>query len=310
MTAARVLVPRAIQDADLKAGTTIAEPDPAMGEVAWLASGSYALDDERTHAGSVWVCVKAHAGRASAPAQDAAHWLRKGPTNRMAPFDDYSTTRARAAETLTYVIQPGFFTGLKLYGCEGAAYAITVRDAPGGSIIASKSGDLWEQAAGLWELLFSPLLQTTEVTLDGIPLSPSAEVSITISAPGGQAALGTVKLGDWRSLIGDGAAWGGAQYGARSERKTYSHRKYHDDGTYSVVVRPAYRDVRCAIVLPAGQALYADAVLAQIADMAVPFEASGLPRYGYLNVLGFVTGTISADTPGSATVELEVKGNI
>lgn len=308
-TSARVLVPLQIGASSIKSGTTIPEPDASVGEVAWAASGTYAVDDARTYDGSVWSCVKAHSGRTTLPPDDAEHWLRKGPTNRMAPFDDYISTRASRAGSLTYVLQPGFFDGIKLYGCAGATYTITVRDAPGGTVIASKTGDLFEQAFGFWELLFAPLRPLEEVGIDGIPLATAAEATITITAPSDTAKLGTIKLGSWRSLIGDGE-WGGAEYGARGERKTYSFRQYRDDGTYTTVVRPAYREASVSIKLPADQAMYVDAVLGEIFDIAVPFEASGLPRYGYLSTLGFVSGSMTADNWGVTTLNLTVKGNI
>ena len=51
---ARVMVPVKITDAMVAAGTTVPEPNTANGEVAWVASGSYAIDDLRTSNGSVY----------------------------------------------------------------------------------------------------------------------------------------------------------------------------------------------------------------------------------------------------------------
>ena len=81
------------------------------------------------------------------------------------------------------------------------------------------------------------------------------------------------------------------------------------DGTYKIVRRPASRDVRCSVVVDAKQAMYADAILGEIIDMAVPFEATGLPQYGYLNTVGFVSGTVRADNCGGASINLTIQGN-
>lgn len=311
MTAsARVLVPVRVTNDMLSTGTSIAEPDLSSGEVAWTASSAYALADQRTSNGSAWECVQAHTGRTALPEADAAYWLRIGPSNRMMPFDDYSNTKSRATGSLSFVLQPGFFNGLVLYGPEGASYGITIKDAPGGSIIMSRAGDLYAQAIGFYELLFSPLLPLTQLSFDGAPLAPLAEVTITIASAAGQpVALGTIKIGDWREFIGDGA-FGGAEYGAESDRKSYTFRRYNEDGTYKTIVRPASRDVRCSITIDAAQAMYADAILEQIIDVAVPFEAVGLPRYGYLSTLGFVSGSVRADSFGTTSINLKVKGNI
>jgi len=307
---ARVMVPIDVTASMLKAGTSIPEPDAAKGEVAWAASVSQAVGNLRTFNGSVWRCSLAHTGRTATPDLDSGYWSREGPTNRMAPFDDYSNTKVVATGSLTYVVQPGFLNGLAVYGMEGSAYSIVVREAPGGAIARSWSGDLYSQAAGLYELLFSPLLQTEQLSFDDIPLSPAAEVTVTVSsAPGGRVAIGTIKLGDWRQFV-DGGQPGGTRQGAESTRKTYTLRKYNFDGTYTITRRAKSRDVTCSIVVHPDQAMQADAIMGEVEDRAVPFEASGLPKYGFLNTLGFVTGSIRADSAGTATINLKIEGNI
>ncbi len=311
MTAsARVLVPVVITPGMAKAGTTIVEPDASKGEVAWVASANYSTNNERTYAGSVWICSTPHSAHTTPPNADTAFWARLEPTNRMAPFDDYANTKAVSTGSLTYVIQPGFLNGAAIYGMEGSAYSIVVKDAPGGTVVLTKSGDLYEQAAGFYELLYAPLLQLTQLSIDSIPLAPDAEVSITItSAPGERVALGSIKLGDWRRFIGDGL-FGGMQQGVESDRKSYSFRKYNPDGTYQIIKRGNSRNVTCSIVIDASQAMYADAILGEIIDIAVPFEGSNLPRLGYLNTLGFVSGSIRGDSSNVTSLNLKIEGNI
>ncbi|MHC3432870.1 hypothetical protein [Delftia lacustris] len=307
---ARVMVPVKITGAMIATGTTVPEPNTANGEVAWVASSSYAVDDLRTSNGSVYSCTRAHTGRTARPEADPGYWHRKGPTDRMAPFDDYSATKARGKGAVTFVLTPGFINGVSVYGAEGATYSLVVRSAPGGGVIREKHGDLYAQAAGFWELLFTPLPALEKISLDDIPIAPNAEVTVTIQSPGaGAVAVGDIKLGDWRQLIGD-ASFGGTEYGAEAQRKSYTYRQYNDDGTYQQIPRGNARDVTCRVTLSAEQAMYADAILGEVIDMAVPFEASGLPRYGYLNTLGFLTGSIRADNWGVTSLNLIVKGSI
>jgi len=311
MTKVRVMSPVPISTSMLGAGTTLAEPATAFGEIAWVSGGSYAVDDLRTYAGSVYSAVKASTGRTVTPDLDDAYWLRKDPSLRMSPFDDYASTTARATGTLTYVLSPGFVDGVSLYGLSGAAYSITVKDAPGGTVTASKSGDLYAQAAGLDELLFSLLAPVDNVALDGIPLSPTAEITITVTnGASGAVRIGDIKVGTWRYLIGSASDFGGVEYGAEGERKTYTSRTYNADGTYTTVRRGSYRDVRCSVVIDPERAMYADAVLAEVQDVAVPFQGSGLERYGFLSTMGFVSGSIRADSFGITRINLTIKGNI
>lgn len=310
MTSARVMVPVKITPAMLLAGTTVPEPNTANGEVAWVASGSYTAADERTSNGSVWICRTTHTGRTALPEVDGEYWLRLGPTDRMAAFDDYTSTKAKGTGTLTYVIQPGFFGAVRVYSPTGDNCTITVRDGPGGAVVKTQTFDLFAQAAGFYELLFTTLPPLESVGMDDIPLQPGAELTVTVYASGsGAVAVGDIKAGDWRQLIGD-IAWGGTDYGASAERKSYTYRAYASDGTYTTIKRGAARDVSCRITLDGDQALYADAVLGEIIDMAVPFEASGMARYGYLNTLGFVSGSLTADTYNTSSLKLTIKGNI
>lgn len=309
-TAARVMVPVKIAAAMLKAGTTVPEPNTANGEVAWVSGGTYAAGNERTSAGSVWIARQDHSGRTALPAADGAHWLRKGPTDRMAPFDDYTSTKARGAGSISYVIQPGFFGAVKVYGPEGDTCTITVRDEPGGTVVKTQTFSLFAQAAGFYELLFTVLPVVDQVGMDDLPILPGAEVTITVEAASGAAvAIGDIVLGDWRQLIGD-SDWGGVEYGARTELKSYTYRQDNNDGTYTLVKRGSSRDVTCTVKLSAEQAVYADSVLGEVRDVACPFEASDLPRHGYLNTRGFITGSISIDSYGIASIQLSVKGNI
>lgn len=309
---ARVMVPVRVVSDMVLAGSTVPEPNEASGEMAWLASGAYTAGDERTAAGSVWLCRQDHEGRTATPDTDLAYWLRIGPTERMAPFDDYTATKARAMGTISYEILTSFVGAVRVYGAVGDTCTITVRDGPGGAVLKTQTFALFSQAAGFYELLYTMLPPIEQVGMDDLPIRPGTTVTVTVTAGDGTnapVAIGDIKLGDWRSLIGD-SAWGGAEYGASAERKSYTYREYAKDGTYSTVLRPGSRDVSCSVKLSGDQAMYADAVLGEILDLAVPFQASDLPRYGYLNTLGFVTGSISPDSFGVATLQLHIKGNI
>lgn len=308
MTAARILVPLSVTASMLSAGTSIAEPDASVGEVAWASGTAYTTGQRVTHEGNVWEAVAASTG--VTPGADITKWLRYGPSNRMAPFDEYATTPARGTTSITYVLRPGFFNALRLDGLVGSGYSSTLKDAPGGAVVETWTGDLWEQAIGLYELLFQPLRQLKSVSFGGIDIYPDPELTITITAAiGAPVAVGTVMVGDWRSLIGN-AKWGGVVRGASAQRKSYTYWDEKPDGTYAILRRPSRRDVQCQVVLDAAEAMYADALLEEVLDRLVAFEATDLPRYGYLNTVGFVSGGISDDSSAAARLDLTIKGSI
>ncbi len=280
-----------------------------QNEAAWVSGGTYTLGQRRTRRGRVYECVQAHSGRTIEPELDDAYWLDAGPTNRMAAFDDYISTASRSWGSMTYVINPGFCNGITLYELAGDAYSVTIKDAPGGAVLVTYTGSLYVEAPGFYELLFTVLPTRARLSFE-VPVTPTPEITITLTAASNNpVSIGLIKIGDWRQFMGAGA-FGGAQYGASSERKSYTYREYFADGTYKTVIRPAALDVRCTAVIEAAEADYADSILAEVIDTPVPFEATGVPGYSYLSTVGFVSGSITADNFGQASVSLTIKGNV
>lgn len=278
-------------------------------EAAWVSGGTYTLGQRTTRKGLVWECVQAHSSRAIEPELDEAYWLNAGPTNRMAAFDDYISTVSRSWGSLTYVINPGFCNGITLYELAGDAYSVTIKDAPGGTVLVTYTGSLTEEAPGFYELLFTVLPTRRKLSFE-VPVTPTPEITVTLTAANNNpVSIGLIKVGDWRLLVG-GGTFGGAQYGASSERKTYTYREYAVDGTYKTVVRPTALDVRFTVIIAPSEASYADSVLADVINTPVPIEATNIPDYAYLSTVGFVSAVITADNFGQTSLALTIKGNI
>ncbi len=302
-----ILTPLTITDAMILAGTTIAEPDAS--ETAWVSAGTYSLGQERirstTH--KVYECVQASTGRTALPEVDSAYWLEKRPTKRWAPFDSYTSTAASGTTSMTYVLQPGYFNALGMYGLVGTSAAITVKDEPGGATIYSNTVSLLENPTGWWEFLFLPVRQISKIILTDIPIRPTAELTITLA--GASVAVGMINVGDYKSLIGDGE-WGGTQYGASAEPVSYSYIKTNADGTTTIVRRNAATSMRASIILPRDQADYALACVQDVLDVPVSWVATDANGFTGLNVFGLGSGSLSYDSFNIATLDLSVKGMI
>ncbi len=302
-----ILTPLTITDAMILAGTTIAEPDAS--ETAWVSAGTYSLGQERirstTH--KVYECVQASTGRTALPEVDSAYWLEKRPTKRWAPFDSYTSTAASGTTSMTYVLQPGYFNALGMYGLVGTSAAITVKDEPGGATIYSNTVSLLENPTGWWEFLFLPVRQISKIILTDIPIRPTAELTITLA--GASVAVGMINVGDYKSLIGDGE-WGGTQYGASAEPVSYSYIKTNADGTTTIVRRNAATSMRASIILPRDQADYALACVQDVLDVPVSWVATDANGFTGLNVFGLGSGSLSYDSYNIATLDLSVKGMI
>lgn len=306
-----IIIPTAITAAMIGAGTSIAEP--STSETAWAASTAYAVGDVRirdtTH--RKYRCAVAHTSAASpVPESDPTSWVDIGPTDRWAPFDSYTNTRAMGTTSLTYVLSPGYVNALALYGLVGAQYSITIKDAPGGATIYNRAGFLTQDPSGWYEYLFVSQGSVEKLVLHNLPIRPSAEITITITAATGQpVGIGMIVVGDFVPLVGDTAEWGGVQYGATAEPVTYSYINTDEYGTTTIVRRHAATNMRCTVKLPRAFADLAVQRLQSVLDQPVACIATTSQGYDGLNVFGLIsTSPVSYDSFSIASIDINVKG--
>lgn len=306
-----ILIPTPITDSMIAAGTSIAEP--AAGETAWVSAGTYALGDLRirTTTHRVYEALQAHSGRTALPENDSAYWLDLKPTSRWAPFDQYTSTAATATTSLTFVLQPGYFNAMALYGINGANIAVTLKDAPAGTTIYSYTGSLTEAPAGWYEYLFVSPKKITKLILSDLPIRPNAELTVTVSAASGVAVgVGLIVVGDYRPLIGDPAEFGGTVYGASAEPVTYSYIKTDAFGNTSIVRRHAATSMRATVILPSSAADGAIALVQEVLDVPVSWVAAESSERQSLNVFGLGSARLVFDNSVTSTIEINVKGMI
>lgn len=211
------------------------------------------------------------------------------------------------------MLNPGFCTGFALYGIEADSISYTLRDAPGGAILAQETLPMWAQAFGEWEYLFGNLQRTTYLVRAGLPMRPTAQLEVTLTRndPAVYAELGMFMVGQWRELLAPGSgSMGGTEYGVEVTPKSYSYFKRGLDGTYTRQVGRTAKVINASVVIDAAQAPSAEGLLRRILDTPVAVEASNLPRYGHLSTVGFVTGSIVAENSAMARINLKIEGNI
>lgn len=309
-----ILVPITITDAMIGAGTTIAEP--AAGETAWVSAGNYVLGDRRirTTTHRVYECVQAHTGRSALPEDDTAYWLDAGPTQRYAPFDTYTNTAATAVTSITYVLNPGYFNAISLYGLTGTQIVVSVKDAPGGTEIyrypSTGAASLTEPPTGWYDYMFGKRRPIQKLVLSNLPIRPTAELTITVTAASGSAVgIGMINVGDLTPLLGD-AEWGGVTGGASAEPTSYSYIKTNDDGTTTIKRRGKSTNLRATVVIPRQKADAALATVQQVLDVPVSWIATTSQGFDGLNVFGIGSCSMSYDSFGIATLQVNVKGLI
>lgn len=279
---------------------------------AWT-SGTYAIGDERHVAATHRVYRCAVAGsRTISPDLDPTNWKDMRPTNKMAPFDIYTSTQAiDDTADISYTINTRFCRDMALYGLEGSSYTVTVKDAAGGTVIDTRTGPLKTHDGGWWSYLFGDRYFVRQVILSNLPMRPAAEITITVSAgTGARRAVGMIVLGNMRQLFGTGD-WGGTEYGATAEPVTFSYIKTEDDGTTSIVRRHKATNIRASVMLPRNQADKAVQLLQGVLDIPVAVIATEAPGYAGLTTFGLIESSpVSYDSNNIARIDFNVKGII
>lgn len=308
-----IIVPITITESMLGAGTTIAEPD--SGETAWSGSSvAYAVGDERirTTTHRIYRCAVAHTSAASPlPEDDSTRWVDVGPTNRHAPFDIYTSTATADTTSMTYVLQPGYFNAVALYGLTGSGYSITVKDEPGGTTLYTSTGYLTEDPLGWYEYLFGVPRTRNKLVCTGIPPRPEAELTITITAGSGEpVGLGMLVVGDYTPVIGSDATWGGTLGGAQAEPRSNSYFRMNDDGSVQIRRRVAATDLTVRAALPRAKADQALALMQSVLDVPVACIVTNTPGYDGLNVFGLASARLGYVSNNTAEIDITVKGMI
>lgn len=161
-------------------------------------------------------------------------WLDIGPSNSWALFDPQISTQAKATTTATIVLKPGAIDTFAILNIVGSTVQLTVKDAPGGSIIYDSQQSLAGDVVLDWYqyFFFDSTTQRTQAIFFGIPLIGTCEVTLTISAAtGNPVSIGQVVAGI-KSVLGK------TQYGLSSGILDFSKKETNETfGTTQFIVR-------------------------------------------------------------------------
>lgn len=300
-----VLAPIPVEDAMLTSSTA-----PESDYPAWSNTTSYAVGDfcisVVTH--RVYQCMAANTGKDPTDInnQDGAivYWLDYGPTNRWAMFDGEVNTQTTVLSPLTVVLEVGSFTAFYLAGLDASAIDVVIKNAPGGNVIYSYSGQLeGSQPADYDEYFFDLFKPQTDFLVSGIEQYTSGELTLTLSSPSGSVKCGVLAVGDLRAL-------GQTQYGAKAKPKTFSYIKTDEFGRTSIKRRKAAKDMTATAFLDLSEANTVTDLIQSLLDVPAVWIGSDLPEYGFLRVFGLGSGEIAADGPTYCQLSLTVQGLI
>lgn len=293
-------------DGAILISSTVAEADYA----AWSSSTSYTVGARCISTGThrIYECVAAHSNKDPTNVDNQAgttvYWLDVGPTNRWAMFDGEVSTQTAASSPLTVVLRPGSFNGLYLADLDASAISITVKDAPGGSVVYSYSGQLEGSQPSDWdEYFFDRFKPLTDFLASDIDQYNDAELTVTLTSLGGVVKCGVLAVGDLRAL-------GRTQRGAKAKPKTFSYIKTDDFGRTSIKRRKSAKDMTASALLDLSEANTVTDLIQGLLDVPAVWIAADGQEYGALRVFGLGSGEISFDGADYCQLSLNVQGLI
>lgn len=304
-----VLVPIEITDAMVTA-CSLSEPDVSQGEVAWSAATKYATGDfiVRSTTHSIYACIKDEsAARSQLPEADPFYWEQWKPSNRFAPFDGTADTQAVATASLNYTVVPGFFNAICFYGLRGGTLTVTVKDAPGGTIIFGPTVyNIQQVPFDEYDYCWGQITQLDRLVVPGLVPYPSAEVTIAIA--GGVAdtvGVGTMAFGDLCSLVPQDATWAGPDYNAKAKPTTFGGIAVLSDGTTKWTNQRKATDLTMTLRTPKNGGDIALAILQRV--IGVPACWIGTDVVSGLNTFGIASADVAYQAAGDV-VSLDVRG--
>lgn len=325
MSALKVLDPITITDARLLSSSL-----PESDYSTWSAATAYAAGARviRTETHSIYQAAVAITGSVP-PEQDVDSWVRVGPTNRWAMFDNaVSTQSAAAGNNLSVQIRPGRCNGVALINASNATWAaiecvypVTVDASLPTKVEVEdyayniKLTRTTHYAAGQISLKFEISLQNRNISnwtgffvepytiLSDvfIGFSSRADMDITLTMPAG------CRLGAW--LVGNYVELGDVGYGVSSGIDDYSIKSTDEFGATTLVERDYAKRVNFPVTVDNYAMRRSFSTLAALRAKAALFVGSDDYRYSPFTVFGYVSNfDVALSFATYSIINIEVKG--
>lgn len=297
-----VLVGVDITDAILVSSTAA---EPATGEEVWSAATNYTV-------GKVVIRTTTHrryeallgGTDAGLPENTPLRWADLGPTNRWAMLDGETSNQTSVASPLTVVLRPGPFNSIYFDGLDADSISVTVKDAPGGTVIYEYSGSLEGSAPPDYYEYFSDRFKPLkDLLLSGIDLYSNPEVSFTLTTPGGNVKCGVVRVGDLRPL-------GRTLSGAKAKPKSYSSVTIDKEGKNKIRRGKKARDMSASALVPIADAPMVLDQITELMDVPCLWICSDSINYRGLRQYGLGSAELGHNHESHVNLTLNVEGLI
>ena len=265
----------------------------------WTA-GSYDTGDTRVHENSLWESLSD--GNTDEPSLTSTEWLRIGPSNTWAMFDDsVSTQTTKSSGNLIVEIKPNrVVNSLALINLLGNKVTIEVEDDTDG-VVYTREIELDSTVILDWSMyFFEPFAQRQDLVLTDLPLYGAATISITVEA--GSTAIGGLLVGTTYDI-------GKTQYGVNLGIRDYSIKETDDFGRLFFRERGFSKKMSPTVFISNSQLNFISRLLSDIRATPTVFIGTQDSRFEPLIVYGYLKDwDIEIPYPEDSLLRLEVEG--
>lgn len=237
-------------------------------------------------------------------AGEVTYWIDAGPTNKYAMFDAVVSTQTAGATPLVITLTPGYFNGFALFKLDADDIEVTVKDAPGGTVIYHYAAPLEGSApADYYEYFFDRFKPQTQFIATGIDPYNDAEITLTLTKGSGNAKIGMFATGDMRPI-------GAPLRGASVEPVDYSYTSIDAFGNLTTKKRSNATGLNISCKMNIEDANTVLETVKDLLGIPVVVVGSTAAMYEALTVFGLVSARQQYDDFGEPVINITVKGTI
>jgi hypothetical protein len=229
-------------------------------------------------------------------------WIDVSATNARKLFDYEMSSQTVIASPFTVVLRPGPANAIYLGNLDAEHISLTVKDAPGGTVIFSddrnlensQPGDWWDY----WQMPFKP--QRDYLAINLAPYY-NCEASLTLTNASAPVKIGMMMTGDLKPL-------GQTLRGGKVKPKTYSTLKTNEFGDTMIKRRKASKDLAISARLALAEANSVIETLTDYLDVPCLVVGSERSDLAGLRAFGLVSGEVTYDLPNDCLLNMNVQG--
>lgn len=286
--------------------------DPETSPLWWTYVGDTwpVYDAGTTYAeGAVVISIASHheyesliAGNIGLALDDPTKWLDRGFNNRWRMFDQLNTSQTVRPDWIEAVIEvTGRIDSVALLNIVGARVFVTMTTDADGEVFSGEYPLVSDSGVDSWfDWFFEPIVRKGDFILTDLPMYGNPTISIGMTEPGGDAAIGTMIVGQKRDF-------GDLLHGARIGIQDYSRKVADDFGNYTIVQRAFSKRASFKVAVDHDQVDALSEILAGY--RASPVVWVGTDSYRSTWIYGFYRdwGT-DIDYPTVSYLSLEIEG--